>query len=56
MIILKFIVLHLNYTDVDECSSNPCHPNADCNNTLGSYFCTCQQGFEGDGINTCSGK
>ena len=42
--------------DIDECSSeNDCHVNATCTNTLGSYNCTCNKGYEGDGRN-CSGK
>ncbi|XP_067047317.1 uncharacterized protein [Acropora muricata] len=42
--------------DIDECSSaaNECHQNALCQNTKGSYNCTCKDGFEGDGKN-CSG-
>lgn len=46
--------------DIDECSSaNECHLDATCTNTKGSYNCTCQDGFEGDGknctdINECS--
>ena len=40
--------------DVDECSTNPCHSNATCNNTLGSFFCTCKKGLTGDGRN-CTG-
>ncbi|XP_044181358.1 fibrillin-1-like [Acropora millepora] len=41
-------------TDVDECraSSPMCHENAFCNNTLGSYNCTCKPGYYGDG-KTC---
>ncbi|XP_068704764.1 fibrillin-2-like [Montipora foliosa] len=37
--------------DVDECtaSSSVCHENAACNNTLGSYQCTCKRGYAGDG-------
>ena len=28
--------------DIDECmTSQPCHANATCNNTVGSYMCTC---------------
>ena len=46
-------------SDVDEClregSSYPCHSRADCNNTMGSYYCTCQTGFSGDG-SSCDGK
>ena len=41
--------------DVNECQSSPCGNNATCNNTEGSFNCSCIQGFEGDGLN-CSGK
>ncbi|XP_068736607.1 uncharacterized protein [Montipora capricornis] len=47
--------------DVNECtaSSPVCHVNATCNNTLGSYRCTCKPGYAGDGktckdINECT--
>ena len=41
----------LSSPDIDECSaeSSPCDQNADCINNNGSYSCTCQQGFTGDG-------
>ncbi|XP_068711961.1 fibropellin-3-like isoform X2 [Montipora foliosa] len=41
-------------TDLDECkiATHTCHVDATCNNTVGSYNCTCNQGFTGDGI-TC---
>ncbi|KAL9970894.1 hypothetical protein ACROYT_G023349 [Oculina patagonica] len=42
--------------DIDECLSNPCHVNASCSNTHGSYKCTCHPGFAGDGRFVCSGK
>ena len=48
-------LLHF-YTDIDECASNPCHSNADCTDTLGSYVCTCRPGFEGDGVDSCLSK
>ena len=40
--------------DVDECSmeSHTCHQNADCTNTIGSHNCTCNIGYNGNGI-TC---
>ena len=43
--------------DVDECTvpSHDCHMNADCNNTVGNFNCTCKSGFTGDGKN-CEGK
>ena len=31
----------MNLTDIDECLRNPCHTNATCNNTAGSYICVC---------------
>ncbi|XP_032226134.1 uncharacterized protein LOC5501963 [Nematostella vectensis] len=42
--------------DLNECeTSDPCHVNATCTNTVGSYECLCKPGFNGDGF-TCSGK
>ena len=44
--------------DVDECTSsgtNECDPNALCNNTEGSYACSCVSGYQGDGRN-CTGE
>ena len=42
--------------DVNECknATYPCHANATCNNTEGSYTCTCKDGYFGDG-NNCTG-
>ena len=36
---------------MNECLTNPCHDQATCNNNEGSYLCTCQKGFTGDGRN-----
>ena len=44
------------YLDTNECSqSSRCHANATCTNTEGSYTCTCDTGYSGDGL-TCNGK
>ena len=45
------------YTDIDECSDGIHQCMQNCNNSLGSYICTCESGFiiDADGI-TCDGK
>ncbi|CAJ0955887.1 unnamed protein product [Ranitomeya imitator] len=36
--------------DIDECQTiSPCFPSATCNNTIGNYTCTCNDGFSGNG-------
>ena len=42
-----------NCTDIDECLSTPCDSNATCSNFPGSYNCTCNSGYHGDGF-TCA--
>ena len=36
--------------NVNECKLTPCDENATCQNTLGSYNCQCNDGFDGDGF------
>ncbi len=56
-----FSLLHSWYiglfADLDECQSGEhnCDVNSYCNNTFGSFNCTCLQGYVGDGVH-CSGK
>ena len=41
-------------SDINECATDqPCDTNAVCTDTVGSYTCTCAEGFTGDGV-TCT--
>ena len=55
LIILSSFFYHLS-SDVDECvaGTHQCDVNAACINSIGSYACSCNNGYMGDGI-TCSG-
>ena len=47
----------LFYADINECEvddSNNCHENAQCTNTVGSFTCSCNPGYTGDGVNCTS--
>ena len=48
------IALHV---DINECErdEDSCHENANCTNTEGSYTCSCNPGYTGDGV-TCTSK
>ena len=49
---LKIIAI----ADIDECmaATDNCD-NANCDNTIGSFTCSCNQGYSGNGVN-CVGK
>ena len=42
----------LNFIDLDECTLHVhgCNMNAECTNTIGSFSCSCMEGFVGDGV------
>ena len=46
------------FSDLDECTTNAydCDINAACQNTVGSYTCTCKAGYTGDGKTCKKGK
>ena len=53
-----FIAYVLTFiSDVDECmeQKDDCDINANCTNRQGSYNCTCNDGYSGDGF-TCQGN
>ena len=43
--------------DVNECTrgTDRCHPRATCHNSYGSYTCSCNTGYTGNG-RSCTGK
>ena len=49
--------MNLVLTDIDECTigSHNCHSNARCDNNIGGFLCTCNDGYSGSGT-TCTGK
>ena len=50
------IIIITCFIDIDECvlELDDCHDNATCNNTIGSYTCMCNDGFEGNGSHCIS--
>ena len=50
----------LFFADTNECendAANDCDVNAFCTNTNGSFTCTCNEGYFGDGTEgNCTGK
>ena len=45
------------YLEIDECAlmTDDCHDNATCEDSFGSYTCTCNGGYTGDGF-SCAGS
>ena len=39
------------FVDIDECElgTDKCHADATCHNTIGSYACSCNSGYHGNG-------
>lgn len=53
---LSFIVYFHNYcVDINECLTNNGGCSQVCNNTQGSYFCTCRSGYRLNGQYSCQG-
>ncbi len=55
-LILLFLYIIL-CKEIDECMTgdHDCSMNANCINTVGSFICTCHEGFTGNG-QVCDGK
>ena len=52
----RCVIILTLFSDIDECTSKThnCDRNALCKNTEGSFTCTCNRGYKGDGKN-CKG-
>ena len=48
----------MSLADIDECELgiNNCHENSTCVDVVGSFVCTCNNGFDGDGVNCTRGS
>ena len=57
LLLLFFFFFFFFVTDIDECTTNEhnCDLAATCGNSIGSFDCTCNSGYSGDGL-TCLGK
>ena len=57
LLYLHVYLHHYDSVDIDECSSEkyPCDSNANCTNNDGSFSCSCQRGYTGNGL-SCEGK
>ena len=46
------------FTDINECDigSDDCGNNSICANTIGSFTCTCETGYQGSSGRNCVGK
>ena len=51
------VIIIYDDIDINECTTNNggCSADANCSNTVGSFTCTCHNGFTGDGFN-CTGE
>ena len=54
--VLILYTKHIFFIDINECSGDICGENANCENTVGSYICTCKSGYARRNMTGCSGK
>ena len=47
--ILLYLYKNISFVDVNECMQGVCYMNAMCEDTPGSYTCTCKPGYSGNG-------
>ena len=43
-------------SDIDECLDDPpCHADGECVDIYGGFYCRCDSGYFGDGVENCTG-
>ena len=56
LLLIILYILYDQYIDIDECTrEHDCDTKATCTNTMGSYGCTCNDGWSGNGT-VCTNK
>ncbi len=57
LIIYCCVKLYLSYTDIDECANSNGGCNQNCTNTIGSFYCSCGEGYRLGNLGfTCDGQ
>ena len=49
---VPLFVLFSVFTDIDDCSPNPCLNGASCSDGVNSYTCSCVAGYNGNNCQT----
>ena len=45
--VAEYIYFGMFFTDINECTKNPCKNGAQCANLPGTYRCDCKSGYTG---------
>lgn len=55
IIIIIIHVFNFIFLDLNECENNPCGSGAICTNTVGSFECSCPEGYHNNNITALGG-
>ena len=61
LLVILYTNMHISpslHADFDECELgiDNCHENSTCTDVVGSFVCTCNNGFDGNGVDCTSKK
>lgn len=58
MIMLTHLKFHISilFLDIDECQAQTDDCEGICENTIGSFLCSCEPGYQMNDENNCMGK